>query len=196
VETTSLIIVVDEVAFPVRFQGYDRPLEVLGPDGGTVHLQPWTYRDHMEALRLSLQPTERGLELDTETFCRCVLERSGQGQDGLADLTGMVLWWAGGGEQRAAKITPDGCLELGPARVWLRAWTGAERIRAIADCLTRNEAGESFDIVNYLDAMVRTCIRVFDPVVASEELDAAATAALIEAVVNLNVPEQLGHACR
>lgn len=190
-EMTSRIIVVDEVAYPVRFQGFDATMDALGPDGETVHLRPWTYRDHMHALRLSLLPTAQGLELDTEKFCRCVLQRSGLPEDYAADLGGLALWWACGGEPRATTLTGDGWLDLGPARVRLRDWSSAQRIHALTRSLIKDESGESFDVVSYLDAMVRTSIKATDPEMDLEQLDSDATATLLEAVTNLNAPEQL-----
>jgi hypothetical protein len=191
VETTSRIIVVDEVAYPVKFRGFDATLDAAGPDGETVHLRPWTYRDHMDALRLSLRPTVRGLELDTENFCRCVLERSGLPEDYDSDLGGLVLWWAGGGEPEAATLAGDGWFDLGPVRVQLRGWSSAQRIRALARSLIEDESGESFDAVSYLDAMVRASIKASDPETDLEQLASDATATLLEAVINLNAPEQL-----
>jgi hypothetical protein len=188
---TSRIIVVDEVAYPVRFRGFDATMDASGPNGETVHLRPWTYRDHLDALRLSLRPTAQGLELDTEEFCRCVLQRSGLPEDYAADLGGLALWWAGGGEPKATTLTGDGWLDLGPARVRLRGWSSARRIRALANSLIEDESGESFDAVSYLDAMVRASIKATDPEMDLEQLDSDATATLLEAVVNLNAPEQL-----
>jgi hypothetical protein len=191
VETTSRIIVVDEVAYPVRFRGFDATLETAGPDGEAVQLRPWTYREHMDALRLSLRPTVRGLKLDTENFCRCVLQQSGLPEDYAADLGGLALWWAGGGEPKAATLASNGWLDLGPARVRLRAWSSAQRIRALARSVIEDESGESFDAVSYLDAMVRASIAATDPEVDLEQLNSAATALLLEAVVNLNAPAHL-----
>ena len=182
---------VDEVAYPVRFRGFDATMDVAGPDGQTVHFRPWTYRDHMDALRQSLLPTARGLELDTERFCRCVLQQSGLPEDYAADIGALALWWAGGGEPRASTLTGDCWLDLGPARVRLRGWSSAKRIRALASSLIDDQAGESFDAVSYLDAMVRASIKAADPETDLEQLASDATATLLEAVVNLNAPEQL-----
>ena len=187
---SSRVIKVDGVDYPVRFNGFDRPMEVRAPSGVTLTFMPWRYRDHMAALNLCLKFGIRGLELDSDMFCGCVMRGSEIPEDYAAYFRGMALWWAGGGDSMIpASPSPDGWLDLGSTRVQFDAWSNKDRIRALIDSLIRNASGESLDVVFYLDAMVRASIKAFDPEMTLDDLDAGATATLIAAVVSLNMPE-------
>lgn len=183
---------VDGVPFEVRFQGFDRPLGVRLAGGGEVSLAPWTCREHLRALGLYLVPGQEGLTLDAPGFCGEVLARSGLSGAQADALAPLALWWAsGGGETRAARAGDDGELRLGAYRFQLRPWTQGERMKALADGLgTRPEGGPAFDAATYLGAMLRASVRSVSPSGQQlEDLDAATTAGLLEAVVALNVPD-------
>ena len=187
----SQTIVVDGQAYSVCFRGFHEPMEVYGSDGNTFTFLPWTYREHMNALRLSLVSSIRGLDLLADEFCSQVLHRSGLTLENAADLGGLALWWASGGGAKFPGSNVDDRLDLGPVRVRLKGWSNAERIYALSHNLMNDEAGEAFDVVGYLDAMVRASIETMDPLMDLDELDPVATATLIEAVLNLNAPEKL-----
>jgi hypothetical protein len=187
----SRVINVDGVDHPVRFNGFDRPMEVRAPNGETLMFQPWRYRDHMAALNLCLNFGPKGLELDSETFCGCVMRGSGIPENGAADFHGMALWWAGGGNQLPPDSpNADGWLDLGSTRVKLEPWSNEDRIRALADSLIRDASGESLNVVHYLDTMVRASVKAFNPEMSLDDLDAGAAATLIAGVVSLNMPEE------
>ena len=185
------MINVDGVDHPVRFNGFDRPMEVRAPNGETLMFQPWRYRDHMAALNLCLNFGPKGLELDSEMFCGCVMRGSEIPEDYAVDLSGMALWWAGGGNQ-LPPVSPnaDGWLDLGSTRVKLEPWSNEDRIRALADSLIRDASGESLDVIHYLDTMVRASVKAFNPEMSLDDLDAGAAATLIAGVVSLNMPEE------
>jgi hypothetical protein len=184
------VIKVDGADYPVRFNGFDRPMEVRAPNGETLMFQPWRYRDHMAALNLCLNFGPKGLELDGEMFCGCVMRGSGIPENGAADFHGMALWWAGGGNQLPPD-TPiaDGWLDLGSTRVKLEPWSNENRIRALADSLIRDASGESLEVVHYLDTMVGASVKSFNPKAILDKLDSGATATLIAAVISINMPE-------
>lgn len=185
------MINVDGVDYSVRFDGFDRPLEVRAAGGETLIFNPWRYRDHMVALNSCLNYGPQGLVLDSDMFCGCVMRDSDIPADYAVDFRGIALWWAGGGHQlNPAFPGAEGWLDLGSTRVKLDSWSNEDRIRALADSLIGDTAGESLDVVHYLDAMVRTSVSSFNPAAVLDKLDSGATATLIPAVMSLNMPEE------
>ncbi|MDH3973547.1 MAG: hypothetical protein OEV42_04630 [Deltaproteobacteria bacterium] len=187
-------IVVDGCSYAVSFTGFHEPMEVSIKKGKSFTFLPWTYGDHLKALRQSIIPVAKGLELSRDRFCRLVLSRCCPDSDSSDGLAGLALWWAGGvetDETLSAESNRDGWLDLGPTRVRLKSWSNAERFQALSDCLIDDEGGESIDAVAYLDAMVRASIEKMEPPMDPGELDPAAAARLMTAAVNLNAPEQL-----
>jgi hypothetical protein len=100
------------------------------------------------------------------------------------------LWWASGGDGLERRDV-EGGVELGGRRFRLRAWTQLERMRALSGSVeTRTEGGTSFDAAAYLGAMLRASVQAMEPEGPGlEDLDAATTAGLLDAVVALNVPD-------
>lgn len=188
----SSAIEVDGVAYQVHFQGFREPLQVRLQSGREVALRPWTCGAHLEALGKHLRPGTAGIALDAPSFCGEVLADSGLSAELVPEIGPLALWWAAGGDARPpARPDPDGWLELNGERAHLRPWTHGERLRALSDSVVTGPEGRaSFDVATYLDAMVRASIRAWAPAPRDpRELDAASTAALLEAVVALNVPE-------
>ena len=189
----SSAIEVDGVAYQVHFQGFREPLQVQLQGGREVALRPWTCGAHLDALGRHLRPAPAGLALDAPSFCGEVLADSGLPAELLPEIGPLALWWAAGGDPRPpARPDADGWLELDGARAQLRPWTHGERLRALGDSVVTGPDGRaSFDVVAYLGAMLRASVRAWAPGPPPDprELDAASTAALLEAVVSLNVPE-------
>jgi hypothetical protein len=187
----SRVIKVDGAAYPVRFDGFDRPMEVRAPNGKIMSFEPWRYREHMAALNSCLNYGPRGLALDSDRFCDCVMGDSDIPADYDADFRGIALWWAAGGNQpNPASPGSDGWLDLGSTRVKLEPWSNADRMQTLADSLIRDASGDSLDVVHYLDAMVRASIKAIDPETALDDLDAGATVTLIAAAAALNMPQE------
>jgi len=192
---SSSAIEVDGVAYQVHFQGFREPLHVHLQGGREIALRPWTCGAHLDALGRHLRPAPAGLALDAPSFCGEVLADSGLSADLLPEIGPLALWWAAGGDARPpARPDADGWLELDGARVQLRPWTHGERLRALGDSVvTGPDERTSFDVAAYLGAMLRASVRAWAPGPPRDprELDAASTAALLDAVVALNVPEGL-----
>ena len=183
-------IAVDTHAYQVHFLGFHRPLEVRLRSGAAVSLRPWTCHAHLGALGRHLRPGPSGLELDVPAFCGEVLADSGLGE--LSEELGpLALWWAAGGAERPASPGPEGWLELGGRRVQIRPWTHGERLKALGDSVRLSPDGRAaFDIEAYLRAMLQASIQAWAPVAGElHELDAASTAAVLEAVVTLNISD-------
>lgn len=181
---------VDGVTFTMQFEGFSRPLVVAATDGGVVSLLPWTYAAHMAALRDSTVTATSGLILDRDGFAGHVLKHSGLATAGRDWLLALALWWAAGGDEAPAVTAPDGVVNLGAARARLRPWTEGERLGALGASLDRRgTAGDWFDGVGYLDAMVRCSLVALEPPVALEALDSQAVARLLTAVTALNTAE-------
>lgn len=188
----SSAIEVDGVAYQVHFHGFREPLRVRLGDGREVALRPWTCGAHLAALGRHLRPGEGGLALDAPSFCQEVLADSGLSAELYPEVGPLALWWAAGGDARPpARPGPDGWLELDGDRAQLRPWTHGERLRALGDSVVTGARGEaSFDVAAYLRAMVRASVQAWAPAARDPDaLDAASTAALLDAVVSLNVPE-------
>jgi hypothetical protein len=186
-----LLIEVDGSSFRVRFNGFHQPLAVEVSGGEELSLPPWTCREHLDALRQHLMPGEAGLALDTPAFCDEVLARSGIQGFRARELAPLALWWASGGGGVQARCGEDGLLQVGPRRFRLQPWTQGDRMKALAESLGVEPNGAPrFDAAAYLEAMLKRCVEILDP--AGQplgEIDAEATAALVTAVVALNVPE-------
>jgi hypothetical protein len=180
------IVELDGQLFSGRVDGFDAPLRVAAPDGRRLALQPWTYAEHMAALRDAVQGGGDGLTLDAGRFARRVLAASGlAAEEWLAPL---ALWWAAGG-MAAPPTTAAERVALGAGRdAVLRPWTEGERLAALSDALVI-EDGEPrwLDAAGYLDAMVRSSVVALDPKLPVDTLDSFATARLLAAVVAHNV---------
>jgi hypothetical protein len=186
----SSTLEVDGVEYPVHFQDFHQPLHVWLRSGEHVSLRPWTCAEHLRALGSCLRPGGEGVALDEHAFCGEVLARSGLDHAQEEELAPLVLWWTAGGGTPEVHMSMDGWLELASCRVRLRTWTYGERSRALNRCTrTRPEGGQSFDAGAYLAAMVDASVCEVVPAgVRVEELDAASTVALLDAVVMLNIP--------
>ncbi len=190
-EEITHTIVVDDVSYSVEFLSFHEPMTVFRAAGDVVRFLPWTYRDHMNALSKGLLVTDNGLELSEEVFCRQVLKRCCREAEQDRGLSGLALWWASGGMEPPQDLTVTNGLELGPARVTLKEWSNAERITTVYRSLITHDGNgnESFDVVDYLDTMIRASIESCEPEMDLDELDPRATSILVDAVVNLNAPE-------
>lgn len=184
---------VDGVTLAVGFAGFSHPLEVAAPDGEVVRLLPWTYAAHMAALRDSAVTVTGGLVLDRGGFAGHVLRHSGVTAAGRDWLLPLALWWAAGGDEAAAVAAPGVVVDLGSAKARLRPWTEGERLAALGATLIRNDAaGEWFDGVGYLDAMVRCSLVTLESPSGLDALDSQAVARLLAAVTALNIVEPGG----
>lgn len=188
-QPTPRVIEVDGIAFNVQFAGFHTDMTATSPAGETVRLQPWRLRQHLAALRQSLFVTTDGLRLDTRAFSSLVLGESGVSDDLAPGFSSLALWWAAGGDP-APHSGPalTGWLDLGPARVNLRPWSNGERLQALGRCLSGEGDAASLDTVAYLEAMLSASVVGFDPPLDAGDLDAAATARLLDVVVELNAP--------
>ncbi len=184
-------VVIDECAFPVSFRGFQEPMEVRVADGAVVEFLPWTCAQHLAALDRHLGAVAEGLQFDAKAFSQEILSASGVPGRVTEELMPLALWWAAGGEEKPPEAVADGTLPVGKARFRLRPWTSGERLQALAANLNSDANGTPvFRVAGYLMAMLRASATVLEPAgTPLEEMDSQTTAALIAAVVNLNVPK-------
>ncbi len=184
---------VDEIPYSVRFKGFHNEMEVYKSNGDIINFLPVNYHDQMNALRASLLTTPNGLQLSYKTFCKQILSYCHSGSpeetDIESELDKLALWWVSGGEEKATENESNGWLNIGTTSVRLKPWKNVERILALSHNLTNDESGDSFDIVGYLDAMIRASIDKIKPDTELNDLDAKSASKLIDAVLNLNISE-------
>ncbi|WP_374481971.1 hypothetical protein [Zoogloea sp.] len=182
-------------AYRLDFGGFHRP---LGVSVGTltITLPPWTYRRHMDTLRLCTAPSPSGLRLDSRILCDAVLNGLVADDESRRLIAPIALWWAAGGDAPLAQPPAEGeWLELGsydnPARVRLRPWTEHQRLAALDAALSDELDDETlFDPVRYLERMVEATVATLDAPGGIDDLDARATALLLHATVALNVLDE------
>jgi hypothetical protein len=182
---------IDGQELTLAFRGFDALLQATAPDGASVTLQPWRFGRHLAALDRCATATAEGLALDAPAFAREVLRDSGVPAEAAPAFEGLALWWASGGGQAQPATVADGHYRCGPVRAQLRAWSGGERMTALAASRTQDEdGGLRFHPGRYLRAMLAASVQALEPPgTALEELDAAAGQSLLQAVLALNVAD-------
>lgn len=185
------IVEADGATFAVQFHGFGNPLPVEPPSGRAACLLPWRYRQHLRALSDCISARGAALDLDRRRFAAQVLDNSGIGRTQHDELAPLALWWAAGGDEALPATPQTGAwMDLGSARVRLRAWSERQRLSALTAAFSEGgDGGDWFDVAGYLDTMVRQSVTELSGVDAIDELDAAATAGLLHAAVALNVPD-------
>ena len=170
------------------FDGFNRPLGVFAGNIA-LSLSPWTYRRHMEALRVTTHAAGTDLRLDTRRLAAAVLAGADLPDDLARRLEPVALWWAAGGDDALPSLPGEGeWLDLGAAgRARLRPWSERQRFSALSAALSGEGDDTWFDPVTYLDGMVRASLQVLDGPQALDDMDARGTAVLLHATVTLNL---------
>ncbi|MBK6656316.1 hypothetical protein [Zoogloea sp.] len=170
------------------FDGFNRPLGVFAGNIA-LSLSPWTYRRHMEALRVTTHAAGTDLRLDTRRLAAAVLAGADLPDDLARRLEPVALWWAAGGDDALPSLPEEGeWLDLGAAgRARLRPWSERQRFSALSAALSGEGNDTWFDPVTYLDGMVRASLQVLDGPQALDDMDARGTAVLLHATVTLNL---------
>lgn len=170
------------------FDGFHRPLGVFAGNIA-LSLSPWTYRRHMEALRVTTHAAGTDLRLDTRRLAAAVLAGADLPDDLARRLEPVALWWAAGGDDALPSLPGEGeWLDLGAAgRARLRPWSERQRFSALSAALSGEGDDTWFDPVTYLDGMVRASLQVLDGPQALDDMDARGTAVLLHATVTLNL---------
>ena len=170
------------------FDGFNRPLGVFAGNIA-LSLSPWTYRRHMEALRVTTHAAGTDLRLDTRRLAAAVLAGADLPDDLARRLEPVALWWAAGGDDALPSLPEEGeWLDLGAAgRARLRPWSERQRFSALSAALSGEGDDTWFDPVTYLDGMVRASLQVLDGPQALDDMDARGTAVLLHATVTLNL---------
>ncbi len=191
---TSGVVHVDGVTYPVRFNGFDQPLQATTPSGRAVVLRPLTCREYLALLGQHVQPASEQVELDTTGYANEVLALLELPASVRTVCTPLALWWAAAGGETFITSHPDpeGWLTLGPVRIRIRAWSAGEHWQALTQSLEMGPDGtQTFQVDSYLTAMLTTSIVETEPAALDIwELDAKTAASLVEAVSALNVPDQ------
>lgn len=170
------------------FDGFHRPLGVFAGNIA-LSLSPWTYRRHMEALRVTTHAAGTDLRLDTRRLAAAVLAGADLPDDLARKLEPVALWWAAGGDDALPSLPEEGeWLDLGAAgRARLHPWSERQRFSALSAALSGDGDDTWFDPVTYLDGMVRASLQVLDGPLALDDVDARGTAVLLHATVALNL---------
>jgi hypothetical protein len=187
---------VDGIVYRVSFRGFGAPMAVLLDGGGEVTLSPWTCADHLRALAAHVTAEGGALALDPDGFAGDVLAKSGIRGAAAEEIKPLALLWAAGGAgasgpaEEPTRAAPEGWIDLGGGRARLRAWTSAERLRALRDTTVASDAGGAIDLIGYLERMIAASVAEVEPRGYDVRgCDAAATAALLDAVLAINVPD-------
>lgn len=190
----------DGTVCAVREADHGQALELRPPgQPGSAPLRwpCWCYRDHLAALRAGLVVARAtpsgsaGLDLDPGAYLAALPDIGPL--DGAAHraLLPVALWWAGGGDGVAASPPDaDGAVLVEGQRHVLRRWSHRERLASLLACLDAQgagAAGDRFDAVAYLDAMVRHAVAPGLTGPALDALPLRLALPLIDAVVALNV---------
>lgn len=184
----DVFIDIDGLVYATDFQGFHTAMNARTPAGEQVELQPWPLRAHLAALEECVFPTRHGLALDGRAFSRRVLEHSQVSENQHEAFGPLALWWASGGKTSPAALGGD-WYEVGAMRAQLRPWTGGERFLTLSRCRLAGEDGIRFDLGAYLRALLEASVVTLEPSRPLDELDSAATRALLEAVIALNVAD-------
>jgi hypothetical protein len=182
-------ITIDTRVYTLTFNGFDASLHAAAPSGACVELQPWPLGEHLAALDSCVLAGSEGLGLDAEQFASRVLAHSGVPPGMRQEFLPLALWWAsGGGEADKMETNGDGVYVIGSHRLRLRPWTGGQRAAAVSRCQTEEGAGRlRFNLGAYLHAMLAASVIPLPPDDALERLDSGMGAALLQAVLRLNV---------
>lgn len=175
------------MGFTVDFRGFSESMRVNLEGGASVELWPWRLGDHLAALRGCVSVKGDSLVLDREAFAKQVLSASGIYPE-QHDLVDLALFWAAGADGDPPVVDPSGWIRIGKLWFRLRPWTEGERQRALAEHVqTSPERG--LDVVGYLSAMITCTVVERRPAGSLSELDSGVFSPLIDAVLELNVPE-------
>lgn len=185
-------LVIDGQRHALRLAGFDQPLQVGLPDGATVTLPPWRYRDHLTGLRTGLSSTGPALALDLQRYLAAMPAWADVPDDQQAALRPVALWWASGGDPAPVLPADDpGEIEIGSRRFRLSPWSDGLRQQALCTSLADDpdEGGSAgrFDAVGYLDAMVCHTVQGGPADGGVAELPSHWALPLIDAVVQLNL---------
>jgi hypothetical protein len=145
-------------------------LEVERAPAEPLRLRPWQLTDHLAALDRHTHDDGHGPRLDPAGLAVEVLARTSEAPldaGAIAELAPLALWWAGGGDQTAAR----------PA---VRPWSSLARARALDEC--SDPTTGALRAGSYLRAMVSAS---GEPI---EGAHGAAARALLDAVAGANAP--------
>ena len=184
-------IVIDDVTYNVRFEGFEVPLEITLSDGTEASLMPWTYREHMEALRQNLLVNGKSIDIDESGFAGFVLQRSGIPEMYHEELSKLAIFWASAGNEQKNTTQNEDWFDFGNMKLKMSPWSTLEREQAISGNLESVGDGETFDVIGYLDAMIRQSIQDMEPVVDLNELDPLVMTSLFKSVLEMNAPTPL-----
>lgn len=174
--------------YQVVYAGPDQPLVVLAPLVCTLPV--WRYGQHLTALAACLGYRGQELSLDALALAMALLDQAGVAAEQQVALQPLALWWAGGASGLNTSLQ-GGDLPLLGGVARLRPWTEGERFNALTKSYLDQDS--RFQALAYLDMMVRATVWQWQPAPGSEvqridDLDAASTQALLNAVTRLNVP--------
>ncbi|WP_018747316.1 hypothetical protein [Chitiniphilus shinanonensis] len=173
-----------DTVLPAHHAGGAAALCLAGPSGERWTLPPWTYRQHLAALRECVTVDGDGAALDSRRLADAVLATGDLPDTARDAAVALALWWAGGADTAPEAELRDGWIDLDGVPAQLAPWTEGQRAQALGECLVGEDAeGVWFDAVGYLDRMARATLRQPAP----DTLHAAATQRLLNAVVALNV---------
>lgn len=130
-----------------------------------VELAPWTWADHLAALRRHLRAQGGRLVLDEEGYAREVLRQATLDEESRAFLVPLALWWAAGGDRRAAPSTPDpaGWVHLGAGlRAQIRAWSWRQRLAVMRACVEAVGDAHVVDPLGIVERLLATTLLVLE----------------------------------
>lgn len=186
-EPNETIIHIDGFTYHTNFTDFHLAMNARVANQPPISFQPWQLANHLRALGACLVITANGIDLNHLAFSRYVLTLN-QIPDNLhAYYAPLALWWSSGGNTTPVLLALD-CYQLGAnTQARLKPWSCAQRLAALAECRKDSEQGTHFDLSAYLNAMLQASVVAIDTGQTLDELDSAASSALLSAVIALNI---------
>ena len=182
---TETIITIDGLCYQLQFTGFDTSMTACLLEHPHVTFEPWRLAQHLRALSACLHVSASGLSLNATAFSRLVLTANQIPETLHSIYAPLALWWSSGGDTPAKPLN-NGIYQLGNETITLKAWTCAERLKALHDCQKQTEHGTDFDLAAYLMAMLNASLVSIESQKSLNDLDSASSSALLSAVIALN----------
>jgi hypothetical protein len=180
------IIHIDGFSYHTDFTGFHTPMTAHIDNQASVSFQPWRLANHLRALGLCMVVSKDGLSLNHLALSQLVLQFNQIPEPLHAIYAPLALWWASGANTLPVLVSND-YYQLGSVHAKLRAWSCAERLSALANSKQESAQGTHFDLVAYLNAMLVACVVSIENNLTLDELDSAASSALLTAITALNI---------
>ncbi|MFZ2725364.1 MAG: hypothetical protein WAX77_03840 [Methylococcaceae bacterium] len=183
---TESVIDIDGLTYHLNFIDFTTPMTAYLANYPHICFQPWRLGDYLSVIGLYLQVNADSLTLNIVGFSEQVLLQNHIPVEYHAAYAPLALWWISGGGSSPVLLS-NNLYQVGTVQAQLKAWCYADRLTALAQCQQKEDSGLRVDLAAYLTAMLKASVVSLHPAQALEELDSAASCALLSAVLALNI---------